>query len=205
MGDTFDAGEVDGRRGKAKIVGITEDLLRLEFTWGIEPAKLDPITLIVGLPRPQTARKILQEATALGVEAIHFVTSSRGEAGYVRSKLWTTDEWRRHLLDGAAQAFSTRLPEVSAGRSLQTVIDQLPSGACRLALDNYEAAEPFTRTDVRAPAVLAIGPERGWSSEERDLLRASGFRLVHLGERVLRVETATIAAVAITKARLERL
>ena len=110
-----------------------------------------------------------------------------------------------NLLDGAAQAFSTRLPEVSVGGSLQSVVDQLPSGACRLALDNYEASDPLSRAEVSLPVALAAGPERGWSVEEREALRGSGFTLVHLGERVLRVETACVAAVAITKARLDLL
>jgi RsmE family RNA methyltransferase len=42
---------------------------------------------------------------------------------------------------------------------------------------------------------LAIGPERGWSTQERDFLRANGFSLCHMGQRVLRVETAVVAAV----------
>jgi len=49
---------------------------------------------------------------------------------------------------------------------------------------------------------VAIGPERGWSARERDLLRARGFELVHLGPRVLRTETACVAAVAVVKSRL---
>jgi RsmE family RNA methyltransferase len=53
--------------------------------------------------------------------------------------------------------------------------------------------------------VLALGPERGWSASERDLLRAEGFQLVHLGERVLRVETACVAAIAVVKAKLSLL
>jgi RsmE family RNA methyltransferase len=109
-GDTFDAGLIDGPRGKATIREIGAAGLRLEFAWGEEPPRLDPITLIIGLPRPQTVRKVLEEATALGVEAMHFVVTERGEPGYARSKLWTTDEWRRHLIEGAAQAFTTRLP-----------------------------------------------------------------------------------------------
>ncbi|HEY1848006.1 MAG TPA: RsmE family RNA methyltransferase, partial [Opitutaceae bacterium] len=47
---------------------------------------------------------------------------------------------------------------------------------------------------------LAFGPERGWSGAERDLLRARGFTLAHLGTRVLRTETAVVAALAIAKA-----
>lgn len=202
VGDRFDAGLIDGPRGKATIVSFDGIGLTLEFTWGEEPPPLDPITLIVGLPRPQTARKILGEATAMGVGTMHFVTSRRGEASYSRSKLWTTDEWRRHLIEGAAQAFSTRLPVVSAGRTLAEALEALPDHSCRLALDNYEAERPLSGATIAAPAVLASGPERGWSAEERDLLRAGGFELVHLGERVLRVETACLVAVALAKAKM---
>jgi RsmE family RNA methyltransferase len=201
-GDSFDAGLVDGPRGKATVVAMDEASLYLEFAWGEEPPPLDPITLIVGLPRPQTCRKVLEEATALGVQTMHFVTAQRGQPGYARSKLWSTEEWRRHVMDGAAQAFTTRLPDVTAGRPLQDVVDHLPPGACRLALDNYEASGPLSQASMAAPVVLALGPERGWSAAERNFLRAAGFELVHLGERVLRVETACVAAVTLLKARL---
>ena len=204
IGDSFDVGLIDGPRGKATLLAIEAGALKLQFAWREKPPPFDPITLIVGLPRPQTARKILEEATALGVEAMHFVTSRRGEAGYARSKLWTTDEWRRRLIDGASQAFSTRLPVVTSGRDLREVLEGLPAASCRLALDNYESPASLPAAEVSEPAVLALGPERGWSAEERDLLREAGFKLVHLGERVLRVETACVAAVALVKAKLGR-
>jgi RsmE family RNA methyltransferase len=50
--------------------------------------------------------------------------------------------------------------------------------------------------------VLAIGPERGWGPRDRDGLRAAGFALAHLGPRVLRSETAVVAALAILRADL---
>jgi len=204
VGDIFDAGLIDGPRGKAIIRAVKEDALYVDFAWGEAPPALDPITLIVGLPRPQTARKVLEEATALGVEAVHFVTTLRGEASFARSKLWTTDEWRRRLIDGASQAFSTRLPQVTSGRSLLDVLAELQRDAGRLALDNYEAASSLSCAELQPPVVLALGPERGWEAAERDQLRAAGFDLVHLGERVLRVETACVAAVALVKAKLDR-
>jgi RsmE family RNA methyltransferase len=71
-----------------------------------------------------------------------------------------------------------------------------------LALDNYESACRLSEARVEMPVVVALGPERGWSGAERNLLRASGFQLVHLGERVLRVETACVSALAVVKARL---
>jgi RsmE family RNA methyltransferase len=208
-GDTFDAGLVNGPRGKGTLTAIGPEALTLTFAWGAEPPPLDPITLVVGLPRPQTARDILREATSLGVAALHFVTTGKGESSYARSALWSSGEWRRHLLAGAAQAFDTRLPEVTHGRSLLDVIGGLPGDATRLALDNYEAGTALGRchllndivAGVRRPGVLAIGPERGWSAAERAVLRGSGFTLVHLGTRVLRAETAMVAAVTLVRAR----
>ncbi len=208
-GDTFDAGLIDGPRGKGTVVTIDVDALALSFAWGAEPPALDPITLIVGLPRPQTARKILHEATTLGVTAMHFVATEKCEASYAHSTLWSSGEWRRHLVAGAEQAFDTRLPQVTWSRSLAEVVAALPPTATRLALDHYEAATALSQChlmgDIAPPtpgdAVLAFGPERGWSDRDRTLLRANGFTLVHLGSRVLRTETAVVAAIALIKAR----
>ena len=202
-GDTFDAGQPNGPRGKGTIVAIHDDALELSFTWGPAPPIADPITLLIGLPRPQTARKILREATALGVAALHFVVTEKGEPSYAQSTLWTTGEWERHLIAGAEQAFCTRLPVVSHGLPLADVINTLPAGGVRLALDNYEAPTALSQAAVarEAAAVLAFGPERGWSAGDRTLLRDRGFVLVHLGTRVLRIETAVVAALAVLKAR----
>jgi 16S rRNA (uracil1498-N3)-methyltransferase len=209
-GDTFDAGLINGPRGKGALTAIGPDALTLAFAWDAAPPPLDPITLIIGLPRPQTARDILRDATSLGVAAMHFVTTDKGEPGYGRSTLWTGNEWRRHLISGAEQAFVTGLPEVTHRRSLLEVIGGLPDRAFRAALDHYEASEALTRCRLpedtagapRPELVLAFGPERGWSNAERAALRGSGFVLAHLGSRVLRTETAVVAAVVLVKARL---
>jgi RsmE family RNA methyltransferase len=144
---------------------------------------------------------------------LHFVTTERGEASYASSTLWSSGEWRRHLLAGAAQAFCTRLPDVSFGRTLADVIAELPPHATRVALDNYEsplslkaAAKPPASTNephaINQAVVLALGSERGWTGPERDLLRANAFTLAHLGPRVLRTETACVASIAIVKSSL---
>lgn len=202
-GDTFDAGLIDGPRGKGTIVALTPEHLELAFTWSAEPPPLDPIVLLIGLPRPQTARKILQEAAALGVAAVHFVRTDKGEPSYADSTLWTTGEWERHVQAGAAQAFCTRLPQVSHGHLLADQLNALPVDSSRLALDNYEAPIPLSKCHVLrdTSTVVALGSERGWSAGERDLLRAHEFTFAHLGPRVLRLETAVVAAVALIKAQ----
>jgi RsmE family RNA methyltransferase len=199
-GDLFDAGIVNAARGKGTITAIGPETLGFRFAALADPPDADPIHLVVALPRPQTARKILNEATSLGVASIRFFQSEKGEPSYATSSLWKTPEWRRHLLEGAAQAFDTRLPDVAHFPGLEALIAALPAGGARIALDNYEAARRMAPGNATRPLSLAFGPERGWSAAERDLLRAHGFELAHLGQRVLRTETAVVAAISIAKA-----
>jgi RsmE family RNA methyltransferase len=201
-GDTFDAGVVNGPRGKGTLAAVGPAALTLTFAWGPPPPAPEPVTLLIGLPRPQTARDILREATALGAGALHFFRSDKGESSYAQSTLWSSGEWRRHLITGAEQAFDTRLPAVTHGQTLAGAIATLPPAAARLALDNYESPHPLSAAAVTAPVVLAFGPERGWSAAEREQLRAAGFAFAHLGPRVLRSETAVIAALAVVRAKL---
>ena len=203
IGDTFDVGRINGPRGKATLVAINTENLELTYTWSAKPPPADPLTLIIGLPRPQTARKILQEAATLGVAALHFVITERGESSYAQSTLWKSEEWQRHLQAGVAQAFCTRIPEDTHGQTLQTTIATLPADSARIALDNYEGTATLSKCHQAGDTsvAIALGAERGWSPKERDLLRQSGFTIAHLGERVLRLETAVTAAVAIIKAQ----
>ncbi|CAM2942253.1 RsmE family RNA methyltransferase [Rariglobus hedericola] len=208
-GDVFDAGFVNGPRGKATVAAINPDSLALTFAWDAPQPPLPPTTLLIGLPRPQTARDILRDATTLGATCIHFIATERADRNYATSSLWTSGEWRRHCLAGAAQAFDTRVPEVTWTHTLASALGTLPDSSTRLALDNYEASTPlqvckltsYKPSETNADQILAFGPERGFGSLDRDNLRATGFALVHLGPRVLRVETAVIAALAILRAR----
>ena len=203
-GETFDVGLINGPRGKASLDALTAEGLVLSFAWNPDHLGRDPIALIVGLPRPQTARDILRDATSLGVEAIHFVRTAKGDASYAQSTLWSSGEWRRHLITGAEQAFDTRIPEVTFTKTLPDLLPLLEAGRIRLALDNYEAATRLGEINI-APdnrLLLAIGGERGWSADDRTALRSHGFTLAHLGARVLRTESATIAALSIIRSKL---
>lgn len=243
VGEPFDIGVINGPRGKGWIVAHDVRGLALGYRLEDGPPPDPPaaVSLLVGLSRPQTMRHILRDATTLGARELLFVPTSRSEAAYARSSLWTTGEWRRHLIDGAAQAFVTRLPGVRMFDAFADCIAALSTTAERLALDNYEAgaaladwtpqgaarpsstqaeggraavdaeASPHERATAPPAAVptpstpliyLAIGAERGWTRDERTLLRASGFTLVHLGRRVLRTESACIAGLTLLLARL---
>jgi RsmE family RNA methyltransferase len=164
----------------------------------------EPVTLIIGLPRPQTARDILRDATTLGIAAVHFVRTEKSEASYAQSTLWTSGEWRRYLIAGAEQAFDTRIPDVTFDRTLPAALASIPDSFVRVALDNYEAPVRFGELSVspQSACVLAIGGERGWTTADRDALRSHQFTFANLGWRVLRTETATVAALTLLRSKL---
>ena len=233
-------GFVNGLRARAEVSALGEDgSLELMVVATEEAPKPLPIQLLLGLPRPHTAKRILFEAASMGVQALHFFEAERSEPSYAKSSLWTTDEWKERLWLGAEQSFGTHLPEVSMHPDLQFAISHLENaapprsvkpttpppqggeckssspvkgrssarqmgGAIRIALDNYEASAPLNEalsSDSKS-AVLALGPERGWSPVERDIFRKNGWQLAHLGPHVLRAETACTAAVASAASQL---
>lgn len=192
-GDRIDVGCINGPRGVATIRDCSQaGDWTLDIEWGTLPELPPAVDLLFGLPRPQTARKLLNTATTLGARRLIFFTSEKGEASYRESKLWSTPEWRRHLIEGAEQAFSTWIPEVLHFRGLAEALEnRADHPGLRLALDNYEAEALIDEAPrVPGPLLLAIGAERGWSRDERSLLREGKFNLLSLGTRVLRTETA---------------
>jgi len=204
-GDRFDVGALNGPRGKALIQRDDTKGMALSLEWGALPRPALPISLVIGLSRPQTMRKILREAPALGVASLHIARCARSEPSYASSSLWTSTEWRDLLLLGTEQAFTTHLPSLTQYDSLGAALDALQGVPNRIALDNYEATLPMARwqaADTGTDTALCIGPERGWDGPERDLLRERSYTLAHLGPLVLRTETAMIAGTALVAAAL---
>ncbi len=207
VGDTFYVGQPNGPRGLATLTADDAEGIRYVVDWEPEPLKPQALELLLGLPRPQTARKVLHDAASMGLRAVHVFSAEKGEPSYAESKLWRSDEWARRLEEGAAQAFSTTIPAVTHAKSLAACIENLDTGSIpRYALDIYESphalAEVLREDPQPEAAMLAVGSERGWSAAEREVLRANGFALVHLGERVLRTESAVVAGASLLLAHL---
>ena len=202
-GQEFDAGLIDGSRGKGWIEAESAGQVRLGFRPLEDPPSLPPLDIAVGACRPQTVRKVLLQATALGVRSIHFFASSRSERGYLESKVYRPEQIRPYLIEGAQQAFCTRLPETPVHETFQGCLEVLSEGR-GIALDNYEAqgplhTYPFDKVGSSSvpPLSLWIGSERGWSAPEREAFRRHGIALRGLGPRVLRTETAVVAGITL--------
>ena len=200
-GGTFHVGIENGLRGIATIRALAP---KLTFTvvWEESAQARLPLTVLVGLPRPQTAKKVLHDLASLGAARIVFFEAAKGDPGYLTSSLWKDDEWREHVIKGTEQACSTLVPEVTRVPSLLAALALVDTAAWKLALDPYEATGT---PEIPAPAnsaVLAIGPERGFADEERATLRQAGFAFAHLGDRILRVEAAALVGGALMLAQL---
>lgn len=132
-----------------------------------------------------------------------FFDTEKSEPTYKSSSLWTGVEAERLLVRGAEQAFCTQIPTLSRAESLSSAISDLFPHGSRIAMDNYESTDKLTHGRFTSlPLTIAIGGERGWSNHERQILRENEFVLADLGSRVLRTETACIAAVSILRNQL---
>lgn len=215
-GDEFLAGLIGGPRGRGRLLFRESRGWRIGFTPLGESPPLHPLTLVLGCPRPPTARRILKDMCAMGLKEIRVCSTDLNEDSYLGAKFWREGLWKAALRDGAMQSAATLLSGVKTASTLQGVLDDLPEGPGirRIALEcDVRVSPPALRgadvSDVGAAgaaagagvfgneAVLAVGPERGWSHRERGILAEHGFTPVRLGERILRTETACAAGASL--------
>ncbi len=201
VGGTFHVGIENGLRGIATITALAPKLT-FAVDWEKSAQARLPLTVLVGLPRPQTAKKVLHDLASLGVARLIFFESEKGDPGYLASSLWKDGEWREHVLKGTEQACSTLVPEVTRVGSLSEAIGLIDATAWKLALDPDEATGAPEISAPAKAAVLAIGPERGFGDRERATLGAAGFAFAHLGDRILRVEAAALVGSALMLSQL---
>ena len=87
---------------------------------------------------------------------------------------------------------------------LQSAVSALYGAEVNIALDNYEAEGALGAVLPKSAksVMIALGSERGWSPSERDVFRKNGWKLAHMGAHVLRAETAAVAAISASAAKL---
>ncbi|GHV73031.1 ribosomal RNA small subunit methyltransferase E [Spirochaetia bacterium] len=196
-GDSFDAGVLGGKLGTGTIESIGVDgTLAYVLDLPAEPLPRLPIRLAVGFPRPIQIRRLLRDLSNLGLCAVDLMGTDLGEKSYRDTKLLTDGGARAALIEGAVQARDTTLPALATYPSLDTWLEKAPGApALLIAPDNVRPAGAMANLPPhKRPTVLAIGPERGWSDRERDLLEGAGFVRLSMGKRALRTETACVAA-----------
>lgn len=193
VGDQLIVGLVNGNIGRGIITACSLDVIEMDVVLDNPPPTALPITLIMALPRPKMLKRILQTIATMGVKKLILINSVRVEKSYWQTPILKPDSILQHLTLGLEQARDTAMPEVVIEKRFKPFVeDSLPALIeSKLAL----VAHPGLGQALKAPnstkeVVLAVGPEGGFIQYEVDKLLACGFQGIHLGDRILRVETA---------------
>lgn len=178
-----------GRSCLAHLVGVTAGraLLRVE-AWEQAPPS-SALTLLPALIRPAPFETVLRMATELGARHVWPWTAARS---VVRGE--RLDRWQRIAEAAAAQCGRAELPELRLARSLADTLDALPAGIAGRVL--VPGAPLLSAPDDGGAVALLLGPEGGLTDAEIALAEARGFEPAGLGPRVLRADTAAVAAIA---------
>jgi 16S rRNA (uracil1498-N3)-methyltransferase len=181
------AGAIDSIRGSRVTAAVSE---------GADMDRESPlgVTLVQCIPRGDRMDFIVQKATELGVRCLIPVLSQRSvvrlDAEQAEAK---ATHWRAVAVNACEQCGRTRLPEIHTPAPLVNYLGSSAAAPCRLVLDpGIEPSDMPTR--IEGSAEIAIGPEGGFADEELEAFRLAGFVGVRLGPRILRTETAAIAA-----------
>jgi RsmE family RNA methyltransferase len=204
-GDSFEAGVLGGRRGLGRIEGIEADgSLSYSLDLFEEAPSRFPLRMAVGFPRPIQLRRLLRDLSGMGLAALDLVGTDLGDKSYRDTKLLRDGGARAALIEGAVQSRDTSLPLLAQYSRLEDWLAGRPwerdgggdrHPALLVAADNLRPGGSMAGLGpARAAVSVAVGPERGWSDRERDMLEGAGFLRLSLGKRALRTETACVAA-----------
>ena len=198
-------GMVDGPRGIGKWCGSAQEGVTVsEVRWEEVFPPSPPLHLVVGLPRPAEARRILVQSAAMGLRRLTFVELDRTPPGYVDSRSLAPAAIHRLLREGLEQGFHTALPRVDFVRGLNAVLGKITSRDTAIVLDPY-LGENLLGDDTgqwNSPVTVILGSERGFSPGEQEAICATGMMCCHLGSTILRTETAVVAALTLAHRRL---
>lgn len=192
VGDTLRIGMVNGEMGEATIERLEQHELELSYRLGIQPPAPLPITVLLALPRPKMLKRTFQTLAAMGVKRIVLMNTYRVEKSYWQTPWLQPEAIREQLLLGLEQARDTVLPEVILEKRFKPFVEDRLSamGVGMRKLVAHPVSEQECPRRLVEPVMLAIGPEGGFIPYEVERLLEYGFECVHLGSRILRVETA---------------
>lgn len=190
----------------AEIQSLTRDGAKLRVTSTSTPLPESPLelNLLQGMAKADAMDLIVQKATELGVRSITPVITEysvvRIDAQRIRRRL---EHWQRIAHSACEQSGRHSPPKIVEPQPLARGLDMLSQTSERLALDptaERTFADYASSGDCDTSVSLLIGPEGGLSERDLLLTERAGFERVKLGPRILRVETAAIAACALAQA-----
>ncbi len=202
VGDKIIVISPDGQAGTAQIIEIAAEGIRLFLEGTLEEAKEAPIQIYLaqGLPKSDKMDYIIQKAVELGVSAIFPIQMDHSVVHYDNAKRKSrVERWQKISLEAAKQCGRSIVPSIEPIQSLaelfskisdEIVIIMLYEGQTKMGIKKA-LAEKSAKTYL-----LLVGPEGGFSNQELIISQKHGALVVTMGSRILRTETASLAALA---------
>lgn len=200
-----------GRVFHAQVAAVAPREVRFNLIAEVEADPALPITLVMSLYKFDRMEWAIEKATELGVAAIAPVIARRTEKHLGQAADKRAERWRRIVQEAAQQSRRSDVPVISDPMPLSQRARTAARGT-RIVLAEQERTttlrilveEAMAAAENEMPSFeIAIGPEGGWAAEEEALFDANGWRAASLGPRILRAETAAIAALAAVASFLE--
>jgi 16S rRNA (uracil1498-N3)-methyltransferase len=185
----------DGTGGEWDAELVAKDRARLRNWSDVERESPLRVTLVQGVSSGDRMDYTIQKAVELGVAAIQPLLTKKGVVRLEGKRADArVEHWRRIVISACAQCGRNRVPEVRRlldfGNYVRDVNDETP----RLLLSGQ--GKSIREAQVEKAATIAAGPEAGFAPEEQAALEHAGYVKASLGPRVLRTETAALAALA---------
>lgn len=201
-GDTLNVFNGAGGEYRASLVAVNKREVRarlIEFDAAERESPLK-ITLALGISAGERMDYSLQKATELGVTAIQPLATERSVvklAGERADK--RLQHWQHVVIAACEQCGRNRVPAVAPVQKFFSYLAAVDRSK-RLLMLSPDAATPLKRVQASDEVILLIGAEGGLAPSEYQAAEASGFEPVSLGPRILRTETAPVAALAVLQA-----
>lgn len=205
VGQTIRIAVLGLNRGEGVVETASSSEVQIRFTFGAPALENFPaVHLIVGVPRPQTIKKVVQAAVMLGARSLHFVRSEKGDKSYLQSRSLEPGLLLEESIKALEQVWDAHPPQIKVDRSFETfckedlcALTSNDSNSSKLLFVAHPSGNEFTyqeRDKVKKSEsiVIAVGPERGWSDGEVGAFVGCGFNVLGLGPRVMRVEIALV-------------
>jgi 16S rRNA (uracil1498-N3)-methyltransferase len=212
-----------GRAWLARIASIDRDSVHFTLLHELETASALPVTLLLSVFKFDRMEWAIEKAVELGCGRIVPVLAERTEKHLAQAAAKRAARWRRLALEAAKQSRRSDLPEIGEPTRLAAILaldqpatgqeklgaERIPASSrpLRILLSEVEEDQPLLRilqqnaSDAeRGGITLAVGPEGGWTAGESELFARAAWHSASLGPRILRVETAVIAALAVVNA-----
>jgi 16S rRNA (uracil1498-N3)-methyltransferase len=189
---------------RAEIASVSEQKVLFTLHEELESNAALPLHLLLAVFKFDHMEWAIEKATELGISRITPILARRTEKHLAQSSAKRVDRWRRIALESSKQSRRTDIPEIADPIPLKPALAEEKSPT-HILLSETEQTLTLTEalTNSRHPqTALAIGPEGGWTPEEITLFTEHQWLSVTLGPRILRAETAAIAAIAIASTHL---